>query len=764
MNHMDHMNMDMPESRTSKKRSGGGTTVTLKVIGMDNAHCVGIVGGALNKLTGIISRELLVSEKATITYDPKLVTLGKIKDSIIDEGYTPVEMKAGEVDAGQVARENAINDLRNRFVISAIFSIPLIIYMFSGIFRLPGLFEEHMPIIQFICTTPIMFAGGMYFYRGIYVFLKTFVANMDTLVAVGVGSAYFYSLFSSVFMWLGNPIFGHELYYETAGLLITFILLGKWLEAAAKGRTSDAIRKLFKLRPKTAFVERDGKEIEISIDEVAVGDMVIVKPGQKVPVDGTVVSGVSSVDESMITGESIPADKNMDDNVIGGTINGSGSFKFRAIKVGGETMLAQIIKTVEEAQVSKAPVQEFADLVAAYFTPSVVVLAVTSAVFWLIMGQSVTFALSIFITVLVISCPCALGLATPVAVMVGTGLGAERGILIKNAKALEMAGKIDIFVFDKTGTLTEGKPKITDILRAKDSVIGDSKQVLFYTAIAEKRSSHPIAAAILAEEKAAELEVPEPEWFDYIAGKGVLAKYNGKSLVAGNRMLLAENNIDISGIIKAVNDMEKQGKTVVILSVDGHCEGAVAVADTLKKNAASVVSKLKRAGKRPIMITGDNEKVGAYIAKLAGIDEVFSQILPIQKAETIAELQGSGKKVAMIGDGINDAPALVKSDLGIAIGSGTDVAIESADIVLVKNDINDVLVAIDLSKYTMNKIRQGLFWAFIYNIIGIPVAMGALYPFTGFLLNPIIAGTAMAFSSVSVVTNALLMKRYRYRS
>jgi Cu+-exporting ATPase len=760
---MDHMNMDMDMSkgRISKKRPSGGTTVTLKVIGMDNAHCIGIVGGVLDKLPGISFRELFANEKAVITYDPKLVTLDKIVEAIVEEGYPTTEMQEGEVDAGQKAREDAINDLKIRFIISLIFSLPLLMYMFSAFLKLPAFFEDNMAVIQLVCATPVMFAGGMYFYRGIYVFLKTFVANMDTLVAVGVGAAYTYSLLASIFMWLGNPIFGHELYYETSGLLITFILLGKWLEAAAKGRTSEAIRKLFKLRPKTAFVERDGREVEIDINEVKAGDMVIVKPGQKIPVDGVVVSGNSSVDESMITGESIPVEKVAGKDVIGGTINGTGSFKFEAKKVGSDTMLAQIIKIVEEAQSSKAPIQDFADIVAAYFTPAVVLIALASFVVWMLMGMGFTFSFKIFITVLVISCPCALGLATPTAVIVGTGLGAARGILIKNAKTLQKAEKIDTIVFDKTGTLTEGRPRVTDIIKMDNDKAEDSKDVLLLASIAEKRSQHPLAQALIAEEAAAGLSVPDPDSFDSIPGKGVKAKYSGKNILVGNRALMDEMKIDYSSIVSRIENKEALGKTVVIVAVDDHCAGAIAVADTLKKNVPSAISKLRNNGKKVVMITGDHRTVAVTLAKQAGIDDVMYEVMPADKSEKVKLLQKEGHVVAMVGDGINDAPALAQADVGIAIGSGTDIALESADIVLVKDNVMDVFYAIDLSKYTMKKIKQGLFWAFIYNIIGIPVAAGILYPFTGFLLNPIIAGTAMAFSSVSVVTNALLMKRYK---
>ncbi len=738
------------------------STVVMKVIGMDNPHCVGIVNGVLGKLPGIISKELLVNEKASITYDPNLISLKKIKDAITEEGYTPIEEAAASIDAEQKAREEEIRDLRNRFIISLCFSFPLFLYMLSSFIPVPAFLMDNMALIQFILATPVMFAGGIFFRRGIVTFLKNFVANMDTLVALGVGTAYTYSLIASIFIWFGDPVLGRDLYYETAAFLFTFILLGKWMEAVAKGRTSESIKALLGLQAKTATVIRDSKEIELPIDEVIVGDIVVVKPGQKIPVDGVVIDGDSSVDESMVTGESIPVEKRSGDKVIGATINKTGSFRFRVTNVGSEMFLAQMIKIVEEAQGSKAPIQDLADLIAAYFTPAVVILALISFAVWMIAGMGFTFALSIFITVLVISCPCALGLATPTAVIMGTGIGARNGILIKSAQALQKAQKIDTIVFDKTGTLTRGKPEVTEIV-ASGQLLGAS-EVLKYSAIAEKNSQHPLAEAILAKAKADGIEVPAPDSFDSIPGKGVKVKYQGKSVILGNRKLMEESRINASGLSNKIDELESNGKTVMIVAVDGQAAGMIAVADTLKEFSKEAVDMLHRGGKKTVMITGDNARAAKAIAKAAGIDDVIAEVLPADKSAEIRKLQDKGRNVAMVGDGINDAPALAQADLGIAIGSGTDVAIESADIVLVRQDLRDVVMAIDLSRYTMNKIRQGLFWAFIYNIIGIPVAMGALYPFTGFLLNPIIAGTAMAFSSVSVVSNALLMRRYKFRT
>jgi Cu+-exporting ATPase len=741
-------------------------TVDLKIIGMDNPHCVGIVGSVLKKLPGVISHELRMNEKAKISYDPAVISLDKIKAAINEEGYPTVEdsADAGPLrrEASKQARENVIRDLRNRFIISLIFSLPLLLYMFSFLFVLPEFLEDNMALIQFVLATPVMFAGSIFFSRGLVALIKMRVANMDTLVALGVGAAYLYSLVVSVFIWTGNPIFGHDLYFEVASFLITFILLGKWMEALAKGRTSEAIRKLLGLRPKTAIVIRDSKEIEIPISDVVQGDIVIVKPGQKIPVDGIVIDGDSSVDESMVTGESIPVEKKAGDRVIGATINKTGSFTFKATKVGLDTLLAQIIRVVEEAQGSKAPIQDIADLIAAYFVPSVVGLAIISFIAWMLLGQSFVFSLSIFITVLVISCPCALGLATPIAVMVGTGIGAQNGILIKSAKVLQIAEKIDTVVFDKTGTLTKGKPEVTNIVALGGSLAAE-EELLMHAAIAEKKSQHPLSESIISRAKMQKISIPDPSFFDSISGKGVEAKFKSDHILLGNSHLMSEKHVDIAPVASKLEGFEGQGKTTMIVAVNGKVMGLLAVADTLKENSKVAVEMLHVMRKKVIIITGDNARTGQAIGKLVGADKVISEVLPADKAGQIKKLQNQGNVVAMVGDGINDAPALAQADIGIAIGSGTDVAIESADIVLVKDDLRDVVMAIDLSGYTMRKIKQGLFWAFIYNIIGIPVAAGLLYPFTGFLLNPIIAGTAMAFSSVSVVTNALMMRRYKFK-
>jgi len=745
----------------SKGDATGEGILKLTVVGMDNPHCMGTVGGAVSSLPGIISKDLRVNQKAIIKYDPSKIDVKKIKDVITEAGYTPIEEKEETGDIEKQAREKEINGLKNRFLGSLILSLPLLYYMFAMLFGWPmsEFLMENAATIQLILTTPIMFIGSIFFTRGIVSLAKTKTANMDTLVSIGVGSAYLYSLFVTISVWLGNSSFGAgDLYYEVAGFLITFILLGKYFEAIAKGRTSEAIKKLMGLQAKTAIIIRDGKEVEIKIEEVVIGDIIVVKPGGKVPVDGTVVSGHSSVDESMVSGESIPVEKKVQDKVVGSTINKTGSFKFKAEKIGKDTFLSQVIKLVEEAQGSKAPIEELADKISAVFVPVVFVIAVLAFVIWMLTGQSFIFALTIFIAVLIIACPCALGLATPTAVMVGTGLGAEHGILIKSAEALQVAGKLNTIVFDKTGTLTKGEPEVTDVEPA-------GSDLLFLAAIAEKNSEHPLAEAIVkkALRQSSGQAVPDPDSFNSISGKGVEAKYKREIILLGNRRLMEEKGISIEDVERRMTELEEQGKTVMLVAKNNALLGLIAVADTLKAYSKEAVAELQKMGREVVMITGDNQRTGEAIAKQVGIDRVLAEVLPQDKANNVRKLQAEGKKVAMVGDGINDAPALAQADIGIAIGTGTDVAIETGEIVLVKDDLRDVVTAIDLSAYSMRKIKQNLFWAFIYNLLGIPLAAGILYPFTGFLLSPIIAGAAMAFSSVSVVSNSLLMKLFKPR-
>ncbi len=748
---------------TKEGKKEDGNVLKLKIIGMDNPHCVNIVGSALDKLKGIISKELFVTEKAIITYNYSLITPERIKKQIKDVGYEPLEEREEAVDIEKQAREKEIKTLKIKVIISIILGIPLLYFAMAPHINLPlpSWSTFTLALIQFFLTTPIMIAGYQFFTRGFSAVIKTKTANMDTLVAIGTGTAYLYSLVATVFIFFGFAKFSiKNIYFEVAGLLIMFILLGRYLEAVAKGKTSEAIKKLMGLQAKTAIVIMNGKEIKIQIEDVKVGDIVLVKPGQKIPVDGLVIEGHSSVDESMISGESIPVEKTKGSKAIGATINKTGSFKFKAEKVGKDTALAQIIKLVEEAQGSKAPIQQLADLISAYFVPVVVGIAIISSLLWFFLGFGFSFALTIFVAVLIIACPCALGLATPTAIMVGTGKGAEHGILYKNAESLQIAHKLDTVIFDKTGTLTKGEPEVTDVFSIEK---GKENDILNYGAIAEKNSEHPLGEAIIKGAKKKGIKIPNPEKFNSITGKGIIARYNNRKILLGNRSLFEDENIDIKSIESRLQEYELQGKTAMLVAVDNKIVGIIAVADTLKDYSKEAVSGLHKLGIEVVMMTGDNKRTGEAIAKQVGIDKVLAEVLPEDKAKEIKKLQGKGKKVAMIGDGINDAPALTQADIGVAIGSGTDVAIESGDIVLIKEDLRDVVTAMDLSRYTMRKIKQNLFWAFFYNGVGIPLAAGVFYPITGWLLSPIIAGAAMAFSSVSVLSNSLLMKRYKSR-
>ena len=742
----------MRESQSDNQK----TSIYIK--GMSCASCVGKIEKALKKNKGVNKASVnLATQKASIDFDSKKVTVEQLEKTIENTGYNVVKKKGDEENR---VKDKEIESLKIRTTIAVILALPLLYFAMGphiGL-RVPGFIEDNMAIVQLILTLPVMVVGYQFFTKGIKSIIKTKTANMDTLVAIGTGSAFVYSLFVTYFILTGKSNFGNEsLYYEVAGILIAFILLGRYLEAKAKGKTGEAIKKLMKLSAKTAVVIRNGKEIEIPIEEVKVGDIVVVKPGQKIPVDGIVVDGHSSVDEAMVTGESIPIEKIKGSKVIGATINKTGSFTFKATQVGESTMLAQIIKLVENAQGSKAPIQKIADVVSAYFVPSVVGIAILSSVIWYFVN-GFTFSLGIFVAVLIIACPCALGLATPTAIIVGTGKGAENGILFKNAESLQIANKIDTIIFDKTGTITKGEPEVTDIV-----AVGKNKEndILKFAAIAEKNSEHPLGEAIVKKANREKIKNDNPTKFNSITGKGVEVKFNKKIIDLGNRKLMDEKNIDYSNEKEILEKLEKQGKTVMLVGINNKLSGLIAVADTVKKHSKEAITALNKNGIETIMITGDNKQTAKAIADQVGIKKVLAEVLPEDKAEKVKELQKQNKNVAMVGDGINDAPALTQADIGVAIGSGTDVAIESGDIVLVKNDLRDVAIAMDLSKYTMKKIKQNLFWAFFYNSLGIPLAAGALYPVNGFLLSPIIAGGAMAFSSVSVVSNSLLMKRYK---
>ncbi|MEM3154286.1 MAG: heavy metal translocating P-type ATPase [Candidatus Woesearchaeota archaeon] len=728
----------------------------LAITGMESMHCAGIVEKTLQKIAGVSKVKVnLSTEKAEVDYDASQTNIDAMIAAIRNAGYG-----ASRLDVEKEAREMEVRHWRVRVVVAAVFGIPLL-YLAMGHMiglPLPMLPPKLNAIIQLLLATPIVLAGGEFYTKGFRALFINRMPNMDSLVAIGTGAAYAYSLFVAVMIFINKSNYTTEmLYFEIAGLIIAFIILGKLLESIAKGKTSEAIKKLLGLQPRTAIVMRGREQVEIPIEEVQVGDIVVVKPGARIPVDGLVKEGHSSVDESAITGESIPVEKAVNSRVIAGTVNMTGSFTLKATKVGRDTVLAQIIRMVEEAQGSKAPIQELADRISFYFVPVVILIAIASFAAWYFLG-SPAFGFTTFIAVLIIACPCALGLATPTAIMVGTGKAAEYGILFKNAEALQKARDIDVVVFDKTGTLTIGKPAVTDVVP-----VGKAKAegVLQLAAILEKRSEHPLAEAIVNAAKSRKLAVSDPTAFQSITGKGVAAKVKGKIVFLGNRALMEERKISTGELEGDVAALEEQGKTVVLLASAKQVVGIIAVADQLKPFAKEAVAELHALGKKVMLITGDNERTGRAIALQAGIDDVMANVLPAQKAEKIKELQAKGMKVAMVGDGINDAPALTQADVGIAIGSGTDIAIEAGSVVLIKSDVRDVVTAMSLSKYAMYKIRQNLFWAFAYNIILIPVAAGLMYPVTGWLLNPALAGLAMAFSSVSVVSNSLLMRRYK---
>jgi Cu+-exporting ATPase len=608
-------------------------------------------------------------------------------------------------------------------------------------------------ILLFILSTPVQFIVGWRFYKGMWDGLRMKTANMDTLIAVGTSAAWIYS---TLVTFLPSYFMG-ETYFDTSVAIITFILVGKLLEETAKGKASESLRKLMDLQSKLATVIREGKEMQIPVEEVKVGDLVIVKPGESIPVDGIVKEGHSSVDESMVTGESMPVTKNIGDEVIGATINKSGLLKFEATKVGSDTALAQIIDLVEKSQISKVPIQRLADRISSYFVPAVFIAALVSSLVWYFLGLGFIFSLTIFISVLIIACPCALGLATPTAILVGTGKAAENGILIRSGEALEIAQKVDTIIFDKTGTLTKGEPSVTDSI----TIDVEEKRLLELAAIAERGSEHPIGEAIVKKAKEQNIKIPEASVYETVAGKGIKAKYLNKWIFVGNRKFMEENNLGTAEVESQLKKLEEEGKTVVIVGFGDNIVGIIAIADTLKEFSKEAVEKLKKMGKDVIMITGDNERTAKAIASQVGIGNVLAQVLPQDKSNEVKKLQEKGRVVAFVGDGINDAPALAQADVGIAIGSGTDIAKETGNIVLIKHDLRDAVTAIDLSGYTMKKIKQNLFWAFFYNVVGIPVAAGLLYPFLGVLLTPVFAGGAMAFSSFFVVGNSVLMKRYK---
>jgi Cu+-exporting ATPase len=743
--------------------------IILKISGMHCTSCAAVIENTLKKEKGIKSVNVnFATEKAYLEFDEIKISIARIKKIIEKLGYRATEETFEEEmhDHHKEAKTQEIQKLKKRLIFALIFSLP-IIYMVMGEMvglPMPVIFENYGTIIQFVLASAVIVSCFDIWTSGLKNLLRL-VPNMDSLIFIGTAVAYFYSFIISVLMFLGTKVEAN-LYYESAALILVFISLGKYLEAETKGRTSEAIKKLIGLQPKEATIIKDNEEIKIPIAQVKVGDIILVRPGEKISVDGVVIDGYSGVDEKAITGESIPVEKKKGDEVIGATINKTGVLKFKATRVGKDTMLAQIIKIVEEAMGSKAPIQLLADKVSFYFVPTVIGIAISAFAIWLLLGQPLTFALTVFVAVLIIACPCALGLATPTAVMMGTGLAAQNGILIKSGKALEIARDVNVVIFDKTGTLTKGEPVVTDIIKVKNEISENS--ILQIAASVEKNSEHPLAQAIVNKAKEENLALSEVEGFQAIPGHGVSADLEnlpagrqGKKIVFRTRKLMTNNQINPAVAEEKLAVLENQGQTAMILSFDGEIIGLIAVADTLKEYSKEAVEMLHKMGKKVAIITGDNQRVGQAIAKQVGVDRVLAEVLPQEKSVEIKKLQSEGNIVAMVGDGINDAPALAQADLGIALGSGTDVAMETGEIVLIKDDLRDVIIAIDLSKYTLNKIKQNLFWAFFYNIIGIPIAAGILYPFTGWLLNPAVAAAAMAFSSVSVVSNALLMKRYK---
>ncbi len=746
------------------------STIAIPIGGMTCAACSQRVEKVLNRLDGVVSASVnLATEKATVTYEPQKIRQSAIKAAIEKAGYQPLEIaKTDAAEEDRLRKQKAIRLQWIKFIVAAAFGLPLLYIAMAPMIsfvRLPfpaWLQPMRYPLIyglvQIALVIPIIAVGHRFYTVGFKALWQR-SPNMDSLIAIGTTAAVVYSVYNVFQIVKGHYMAVDALYFETAGVIIALIMLGKTLEAVSKGKTSEAIKKLMGLAPKTAIILHDGEEKEIPIDEVEIGDILIVKPGAKIPVDGTVLSGHTAIDESMLTGESMPVDKKAGDAVYAASLNTNGSIQFRAEKIGSDTALAQIIKLVEDAQGSKAPIAQMADIVSGYFVPIVVAIALVAGLVWLIgTGGDVKFSLTIFISVLVIACPCALGLATPTAIMVGTGKGAENGILIKGGEALETAHKVDTIVFDKTGTITEGKPTVTDVLPAD----GFSEEALMrVTASAEMGSEHPLGQAIVQGAQEKGLELMQVADFEALTGRGIRAKINGQTILAGNRKLMEEQGVALGAFEAEADRLAGEGKTPMYVAADNSLAGIVAVADVVKPSSRRAIERLHKMGIQVAMITGDNKKTAGAIAKQVGIDRVLADVLPQDKAGEVKKLQAEGRKVAMVGDGINDAPALAQADVGIAIGSGTDVAMESADIVLMRSDLMDVSAAIELSKKTIRNIKQNLFWAFGYNSIGIPIAAGLLYLFGGPLLNPIFAAAAMSLSSVSVVTNALRLKGFK---
>jgi len=741
--------------------------VTVPIKGMTCASCVKRVQDALASLNGVLSASVnLAIEKATLEYSPSQVGMREFRNTLRDIGYDIVEIEQGEdiVEKEKREREKEYRKLKSKVILGACLTVPVFLLVFwdrIGLTSLIYIPKQVNFFLQFLIQTPVQFWVGWQFYTGAIAAARHKTTNMNTLIAIGTSAAYIYSV-AAAFVPTIFEIKGYSahVYFDTAATIIVLILLGRLFEARAKGKTSEAIKKLAGMQSKTARIIKDGEEKDIPIEEVEIGDLILVRPGEKIPVDGVIKEGYSSVDEAMISGESIPVEKKAGDEVIGATINKTGSFKFEATKVGRDTMLSQIINMVQEAQGSKPPIARLADKIASIFVPTVIGIATVTWIVWFFFGPSpaFTYALLNFIAVMIIACPCALGLATPTSIMVGTGKGAEQGILIRGAEALETSHKINSIVFDKTGTLTKGEPVVTGIIGLNEN----TDEVLFYAASAEKGSEHPLGEAIVNKAKQENITLKDPVDFAAVPGNGIMAKVDNRAVCLGNSSFMSDQNIDKGNLSQVAEQLSGEGKTPMYVAVDGEVLGLVAVADTVKENSTHAISALKKMGIETIMITGDNGRTAEAIGKQVGIDRILAEVLPEDKAAEVKKLQSEGRVVAMVGDGINDAPALAQADVGIAIGTGTDVAMEASDITLIRGDLNGVVDSIALSKATIKNIKQNLFWAFAYNTILIPVAAGVLFPFFGVLLNPMFAAAAMGMSSVTVVSNALRLRRFKY--
>jgi len=755
------------EATETKTEPAASLELALRPGGIHCASCVSTIEGALCELPGVERAAVnMATERVAVDYDPGRVGAEALRGAVTGAGYELLEQSEGEAgeDTEAAARRAEIADLSRRVLLGAALTAPVFFATMAsevlGATWVPEALLDRW--LQLALIAPVMLYAGWPIHRVGWPALLRRAPDMNSLIAVGTAAAFGYSFVATIFPGI-LPSDLRDVYYETVGVIITLILLGRLLEVRAKAGTGEAIRKLIGLRPDTARVVREGAEEEVPVEQVVPGDVIAVRPGEKVPVDGEVIEGRSTVDESMVTGESLPASKQAGDTVIGATVNGTGAFRLRATGVGADTMLAQIVRLVEQAQGSKAPIQRVADRVAGYFVPAVIFIAIAAFAVWFGFGPSpqLTFALVSAVAVLIIACPCALGLATPLSIMVGTGKGAESGILIRSAEALEAAHRLDAIVLDKTGTITRGEPALTDVV-ALDGV--GEEELLCLAAAAERPSEHPLARAVLAGAEARGLTAPEADEFDSVTGQGLRARVEGRRLLVGTRRLLGEAGIDAAPLEEAASALEAEGKTAILVVLDGAAAGALAVADTVKPGSAEAIAALRELGLEVVMISGDNARTAEAIAAQVGIERVLAEVLPSDKALEVRHLQDEGKLVAMVGDGINDAPALAQADVGIAIGTGTDVAIEAADVTLVSGELRGVPVALSLSGATMRNIRQNLGFAFGYNTVGIPIAAGALYPFIGLQLSPMIAAAAMAASSLSVVGNANRLRRWHPRT